>query len=477
MYFTCVNKPKLQKEFPMRKIIDFTPCFFFNLHKNSKLVDEYQKKYNAIDALLDEHSSILKHIHSDLKRLGKDTGRGSSISSEQILRSIIVMYTEQCSYRETVIRISESDFLRNFTRIGIGNVMSFAYLCQAHKLISAETWAKINTILQTAAIKEEKISGEKLRLDSTVSETNIHYPTDPHLLWDCYRVSARLVRQSTKAEPHWDCGNRFHDKKIKKLYVYVATHYSRKNKSTKRKVRRFLTTLIERVERQCEVVELYIDHAKAAGPSSLLSAGPVLLEDLERHLPLARQVVTQSHRAHNLGEKVAASERIFSVFEEHTELLKRGKARKPLEFGHMVSIGQTKEKFISFYDVQCSSPHDTEIKAIALEEHKKYFNNYPDKFTADKNYHVSTDDSEKWNEKIEVYAVGKKGRRNQEEYEHEHSEDFVAMQRFRAGVEGTISVLKRAFGLRRCLYKGFKSFEAFVGCVVFCHNAVLLSRL
>ena len=476
MYFTCVNKSKNKRNSPVRKIIDFQPCFFFNLHKNSKLVREYQKRYNAIDTLLDKQPSILKHIHSDLKRLGTDTGRGSAISSEQILRSIIVMYIEQCPYREAVIRISQSDFLRNFTRIGIGKVMSFGYLCQAHKLICADTWNKINMILQTFALKEEKISGEKLRLDSTVSETNIHYPTDPHLLWDCYRVSARLVRQCTKAEPHWDCGNRFHDKKIKKLFVYVSTHFSRKNKSTQRKVNRYLTTLIDRVDSQCTVVEHYIDHAKAAGLLSILSAGPALLKDLEKHLSLARQVVTQSYRAHN-GEKVPASERIFSVFEEHTELLKRGKARKPLEFGHMVSIGQTKEKFISFYDVQSSSLHDTEIKDIALESHKKLFNNYPERFTADKNYHISMEDSNKWNQEIAVYAVGKKGRRNQEEYDYEHSNDFVAMQKFRAGVEGTISVLKRAFRLRRCLYKGFKSFEAFVGCVVFCHNAVLLSRL
>ena len=191
---------------------------------------------------------------------------------------------------------------------------------------------------------------------------------------------------------------------------------------------------------------------------------------------MARQVVIQSHRAHN-GEKVPASERIFSVFEEHTELLKRGKARKPTEFGHMGSIGQTAEKFISFYDVRSTSAHDTEMKDIALEAHKKAFKAYPDKFTADKNYHVSKEDSDEWSEQISVYAVGKKGRRNQEEYAYEHSEEFSAMQKFRAGVEGTISVLKRAFGLRRCLYKGFKSFEAFVGCVVFCHNAVLLSRL
>lgn len=476
MYFICTNK-KQQKEFPVRKIIDTQPCFFFNLRKSSKIVQDYQRKYSAIDTFLDKHPMILKHVHSDLERLGTSKGRESTVSSEQILRSIIAMYIEQCSFREAVIRISESEFLRNFTRIGIGNVMSFGYLCQAHKCISASTWETINALVQRSAIKENKISGEQLRLDSTVSETNIHFPTDPHLLWDCYRVSARLVRQCTEAEPHWDCGNRFHDKKIKRLYVYVSTHYSKKNKSTKRKVRRFLTTLIERVDRQCSVVDAYIAHAKQAGSSSLMSPGPALLSDLEKHLALACQVVVQSHRSHNLKESVPASERIFSVFEEHTELLKRGKARKPIEFGHMVSLGQTKEKFISFYDVQCSSLHDTVIKDIALKSHKKHFKSYPEKFTADKNYHLSTEDSEKWSEEIAVYAVGKKGRRNQEEYAHETSDEFTFMQKFRAGVEGTISVLKRAFGLRRCLYKGFKSFEAFVGCVVFCHNTVLLSRL
>jgi uncharacterized protein YueI len=107
--------------------------------------------------------------------------------------------------------------------------------------------------------------------------------------------------------------------------MYVSTHYNKKNKSTQRKVRRFLSTLIERV-----VVESDIDHAKAIGSLSLLNSGSVLLEKLEKHLSLASQVVTQSHRAHNLDEKVPASDRIFSVFEEHTELHKRGKARKPL---------------------------------------------------------------------------------------------------------------------------------------------------
>ncbi len=186
-------------------------------------------------------------------------------------------------------------------------------------------------------------------------------------------------------------------------------------------------------------------------------------------------MVEQSYRAQVLGEKVAASDRIFSIFEEHTELLKRGKARKPVEFGHMVTIGQTKEKFISFYDVRQQSLHDSELRDIALENHKDAFGSYPQHFTADKNYYTSIEDIERWEEEIDWMAIGKKGRRDAAEQAREHSSQFRELQRFRAGVEGTISVLKRAFGLRRCRYKGFNGFAAAVGCMVLCHNLVMLS--
>ena len=457
----------------MRKIVHAQPCFPFNVFSEQKVIREYRAKYDSIDRFLDEHPEILNVVHKDLRRCGSSKGRGASYSSEQVLRMSIVMIIEDLPYRETVIRVADSDFLLNFTRIGMGKVMSFNQLCTAFKHIQASTWQTINAIVLDAAQRSGKITAEKLRVDSTVCESNIHYPTDSSLLWDAYRVLARTIRYCNHYEPAWNMGNRFHDKKIKKLYTYISTHIGKANKSTKRKVNRCMRTLVERVGAVCDVAQAYALNARGIPTTSLLA--PSVLDELEHYLPLGRKVVEQSYRAQVLGEKVPASDRIFSIFEEHTELLKRGKARKPVEFGHMVTIGQTKEKFISFYDVRQQSLHDSVLKDIALESHKDAFGGYPQQFTADKNYYTSMKDIERWEEEIDWMAIGKKGRRDAAEQAREHSSQFRELQRFRAGVEGTISVLKRAFGLRRCRFKGFSGFAAAVGCMVLCHNLVLLS--
>jgi len=470
-----IKKQTNTKGFPMRKIVHVQQCFTFNLTPNKKIVREYRHKYDRISALLDENPGILQLVHKDLEHLGSDKGKGSDFSSEQMLRAILVMIIEQLPYRETIIRITESDFLRNFSRVGIGKVMSHPFLCAAFKCIQPETWSKINKLLTKAALHSEKISGKMLRLDSTVCESNIHYPTDAYLLWDTYRVISRLIRECSAEEPLWDMKNRFHEKKIKKLYVYVSTHSSKKNKSTKRAVTAAFKKLLKRVGALCEIADRYI--SRSCAMPTYNKKAVELLESLKHFHVLGMRVVDQSHRSKVLKETVPASERIFSIFEEHTELLKRGKAGKPVEFGHMVSIGQTEEKFISYYNVREKSLHDIEIKKKALKGHKKKFSHYPDGFTADKNYYVSMDDVKHWEEKINNYAIAKKGRKNKQEMLRESDEEFTFMQRFRAGVEGSISVLKRAFGLRRCFFKGFKSFASAVGCRVFCHNLVVLTRL
>lgn len=459
----------------MRKIIDVQPCFFLNLFNEGKIVTRFREKYNKIDTLLDNHPEILNTFHNDLCHLGSSEGKSTTYSSEQVLRMILVKGIEELPYRKCIIRVAGSDFLRNFTRLGISRVMSFGFLCVAEKMVKPSTWKTINSLLTEVATKENKISGDYMRLDSTVSETNIHFPTDNGLLWDSYRVISRIIRTINKKEPSYNIGNRFHDKKIKKLYTFIATHSSRKNKSTKRKIKRFMKILVERVENLCETTRLYLDHAHQVFSTSITVQS--LLLELERLLPLAKHVVSQAYRSQVLGETVLASERIFSIFEEHTELLKRGKSGSPVEFGHLVTLGQTKEKFISFYDVLEESLHDIEMKNIALESHKEEFGSYPKKFVADKNYWVSTKDIANWEKEMELCAIAKKGRRNQAEYDREHSDDFKFMQRFRAGIEGSISVLKRAFGLDICRNRGFKSFASSVGCLVFCHNLVLLAGM
>jgi IS5 family transposase len=231
--------------------------------------------------------------------------------------------------------------------------------------------------------------------------------------------------------------------------------------------------LLNRLWDGCEIARRFSKHAYEVGCDNLVAYS--IVGEIERMIPKVSLVVGQARRAWIDEETVPAAERIFSIFEDHTELLMRGKARKPIEFGHLVTLGQTQEKFISYYTVEERSRHDSVYKDEVLEDHKKKFESYPDRFTADKNYHVSREDTRKWEKEIDLYAVGKKGKRTIDEEHREHTGEFRLAQRFRAGCEGSISVLKRAFGLKRVLNRGFNSFAAAIGCLVFCHNLVLLA--
>lgn len=437
-----------------------------------KIVSDYRQRYDSVSAILDKNPAVLDAVHKDLKDRGADGGRDSTYSSEQLLRALLVKWMEGLSFRDTIVRIADSTILRNFTRINSGKVMNFTVLDTAFKHIGASTWSTINTLLEQWAKKEKKITGNALRLDSTVCETNIHYPTDAHLLWDCYRVAARIMQKIGKEDHTLILGHRFHTTKIKRLYTFLATHGTKKKKSTRRKVEKTKQILLERVATIVAIAEKVVDYGNKTASGIMAMAR---IAELEESLADMRHVVAQSRRAFS-GETVPASERIFSIFEPHTELLMRGKEHKPYEFGHLVQIGQTEEKFISFYSVDPLSRQDVAMVDPVLEDHKASFGAYPEKFATDKNYYKSMDHIAKWEKKIDMFSMCKKGNRTPEEAAREHAALFKLAQKFRAGCEGSISVLKRVFGLRRCLNRGFNSFAASVGCLVFCHNLVVLSR-
>ena len=149
-----------------------------------------------------------------------------------------------------------------------------------------------------------------------------------------------------------------------------------------------------------------------------------------------------------------------------------GYGGKPVEFGHKVLIAQTGEKFISHYRVMPEREEDTALIDETLTAHSDLFGRLPDTLAADKGFYESTQQLAELEKKIKTVSICKKGRRTQAEEEREHGDAFREGQSFRAGVEGTISVLKRAFKLNRCLFKGYKNFASSVGCVVFCHNLV-----
>ena len=434
-----------------------------------KIVNDYREQYEQLSLLLDANPALLSLAHQDwAESLSlSDEGR-DGYTSEQLLRALLVFFLEGKTYRNTVILIDNSEFLHYFVRLGVKPTMDFTFLNRAYTTLRAETLEHMNAVLTRYALTEEMISGEKQRMDTTVVETNIHYPTDSSLLNDSFRTVARLVRMVQKELPQLGLDHRFHDNMVKKLATYIARNASSKGKKTKRKVNQFYATLIQRVSWILGVGRQVEDCLDQAGYTA---------EPLSHYLPLVARIVDQAARRVLKGETVPPDEKLYSLFEEHTELIVRGKAGKPIEFGHKILVAQTGEKFIHHYAVMEKKIEDTELLKPAVKVHKELFGEYPNVLSTDKGFYKSMQQIEELEEKIPVVSIAKKGRRTQAEYERETSEAFVDGQRFRAGSEGSISVLKRAFKLGKCFFKGFKNYAASVGFAVLCHNLVLLTRL
>jgi IS5 family transposase len=434
------------------------------------VVNEYRAKYNAISELLDANPKVVALVHQDLAKMlsQSNKGRTSVFTSEQILRCLIVQFVEQQSFRDVVVLIENSEFLRHFVRLGVHPMMDFSFLNKANGILRESTWEAINQALAQYALDHGKITSEKLRLDTTVYETLIHYPTDSSLLWDCFRVLARLLRAIQKELPHLGLDHRFHDKKVKKLAYFITRNGASTKKSTQRQVKSTYRDLIERVAWIVGVAHQTLRTLDQAGYEA---------EPVSHYLPLVEHILDQVRRRIIQGTMPAADEKLYSLFEEHTELLIRGKAGKPIEFGHKILLGQTGEKFIHHYRVFPKRQEDPEMVEPAIRAHKQLFGTGPEVLATDKGFYESMKQLLALEETIPTVSICKKGRRSPAEETRESREAFKDGQRFRAGCEGSISVLKRAFNLGKCFFKGFKNYAASVGCAVFCHNLVLLTRL
>ena len=201
-----------------------------------------------------------------------------------------------------------------------------------------------------------------------------------------------------------------------------------------------------------------------------------LLSELEGYDELIEKVIDQASRRVLAGEKVPNAEKLFSLFEPHTELLIRGKVAKPIEFGHMILLQQVEEKFITGYQVFERRPSDASLVDSILKRHQRTFGQLPESFTADKGFYQSMEKLRVLERTIPNVSIAKKGSRTEAETAREHHPIFRALQRFRAGIEGTISALKRVFKMCRCLYRSFRTFCSSVGAHVFAHNLIVLAR-
>ena len=459
----------------------------FSFHpSNLQITNEYYAKYEAISAVLDTHPDIINAIHGDLVKALEDAAvrdsRGAKFvfTSDTILRIVLCQIIEGLSLRQVIVRIDDSGFLRQFVRIYNGPMIDFTAYCKLRNCIRPETWKEVNDLLARAAVREKLIEGEKLRIDTTAVETNIHWPTDSSLLWDTYRTLARYIERIREIDPVVVGDRRVLLGKVKKLQQRIA----RKASKTPQSIEALQPLYIRLFGLVGNILQWSGEIAQLLPPKIAGRLyGPLdqatiesCLKDLLHFQTLGQKVLDQARRRIVNQEAVPNAEKIFSIFEPHTELLKRGKAGKPIEFGHMIQIQQVEAKFITGYEVFDKKPVEYELLDPTIKRHREIFGQYPDQLSADKGYYENMEQITRLGKIIGVVAINKKGKRTPEETERETDPAFRHAQRFRAGIEGTISFLKRVLGLFRCYSKGWEHYAATVGATVLAHNLLILAR-
>jgi IS5 family transposase len=432
----------------------------------------------AISDFFDQHGHLVEKVRRDLERGLKNPKIGrNGLTAQQVLRSLTLMRVKNWNYRELRERIADGYTLRRFTRFYSSLVPKHDAFNRAFNRLTPVTFEVINQIVVTCAVELGLESGKKLRVDTTVVESDIHHPTDSTLLWDSVRVLTRLVGRLNDLLPQGVPGftnrTRSARRRMQEIQRMAAKE---RHKQLVPKYRELIGTT-GHVVKNARVV---LDKTEGVRSIDLMTdiAIRALRREIDRFCGLADRVIDQARRRVLEGEEVPNEKKIFSIFETHTDLIKRGKPLKPVEFGHKVFLAESARGLITQYVVLKGNPADSIHVPSSLRRHKDTFGDVPDIYSGDRGFD-SVDNIEHCRQAgVGLVCIPQRGgSRNPVREAYEKSAVFKAAQRFRAGIEGRISVLFRGRGMKRCLAEGPERFELLVGASVLANNLMVIARL
>lgn len=427
----------------------------------------------AIDKVLDD-DELFCLVHNDLARRYPQTeSRGrKSTPVEVILRMLAVKHLYAFSYEQTEQHVADSLVLRQFCRVYFHRVPDHTTLWRWAQLIQPATLQAFNERVLSLAVANKLTRGRKLRMDGMVVETNIHYPTDSSLLADGVRVLGRTLTRA-KAVVGEAAGLtkelfRNRTRGAKRAAREVARLSRQSWEKTRPAYRRLVQTARATV-RQAERVLVALQEQGA-------EAGERLARTLHTFLPRVQQVVDQTVRRVFDDEPLPAAEKLVSIFEPHTDIIKRGKANKPTEFGHKVWLGEVEGGFIAHYSTLDGNPADEGQWQPSLEHHLQQFGGPPWQASGDRGVHSGDNETIAEDYGVKRVVLPKPGYKSQQRREHEKQRWFRRGRRFHAGIEGRISVISRKHGLDRCRNRGQIGFEQWVGWGVIANNLTAWGR-
>jgi len=434
---------------------------------------------DAISDFLDDHEEMIAAIHRDLREgLTKpNTGR-RGLTPRQILRSLVLMRVKNWDYRELRERIADGLTLRQFTDFYCDPVPKHDAFHRAFIKLTPETLKVVNDLLIQAAVGLGLEDGAKLRVDTTVVQTDIHHPTDNTLLWDTVRVVTRLVGRLAKAlECRRIKGFRNRTRSARRRMQEIQRMTTRQRHEQQTGKYRELIAIADKVVDSARMVLERTAKMRGKDMRADLAIGEVRKE-IEHFCDLGNQVTDQTRRRVLNGEQVPNTEKIYSVFEPHTDLIKRGKVRTPIEFGHKVFLAESAQGLITQYEVLKGNPSDETHVTPSLKRHTEVFGGAPGLYSSDRGFYSEQNLASCERDGVEVVCIPQRGGRKTPQREaHEKCRDFKDGQSFRAGIEGRISVLFRGRGMKRCLAEGIERFELFVAAAVLANNLMSIAAL
>jgi len=424
---------------------------------------EIGQELKMISMILDEHREILDWVEKDicLNDLKDESGR-KGLSVESILRCAILKQHRQLSYEELAFVLLDSVSCQTFARLIDGFVPKKSALQGAISRILDSTWERINLALLNNAKQTGLEKGSILRIDSTVTETHIHAPTDSSLLWDAVRVMTRLLNQAREMGLDFDCHH--HQRAAKKrARAIIYTRGKDKKKALYRDLVHYTKKTLQ-----------YINNAQIAGQVNPPSGWEYWCLEVDHYLPLIEQVIDQTTRRVFNGEKVSASEKIFSLFEAHSDIIIKGS--RDIQYGHKLNLSTGRSGMVLDVVIESGNPADSEQFIPMIDRHIDHYGQAPRQVAADGGY-ASKENLEvaKQRNIKDVAFHKKKGLAILEMVKSTWV--YRKLRNFRAGIEAGISYLKRCFGLSRCNWKGLQHFKNYVWSSVVTHNLVIMARL
>src|SRR6202171_1219137 len=433
---------------------------------------------DPVDQLLDD-SALLDLVRQCLaKRSPRSTRTGrTGMAPDRLLRCCVMKHLKGWSFRDLERELRSNLVYRRFTHFDADTTPDFSVFSRTFALLSPAITEQIHQRVVGLAREQGVAQGRKLRTDTTVVESNVHYPTDSTLLGDGIRVLSRsLVRIAAECKD----GARdvvHHGRAVKHRLLEIgraAKCLTEANQERMQDSYQKLLGLTRGVVRQTiEVVQRWTQgRLKVVGKPLRVETQ---IGQLRHFLPLVENVIRQT-KERVLHGNSQVEEKVLSMFEPHTEVIRKGKAHKPNEFGRLVRIDEVENGIVSGYQVLCGNPADTTAWTPALEQHQACFGRAPEMATGDRGFFSAKNEREAQALGVKKVALPARGRLSAKRAEQQKQRWFRRGLRWRAGIEGTISTLKHPFSMWRAPYKGGHGFERYVGWCVITKNLFSIAR-